>query len=313
MPGRLDRAPFWEANRHEEAQENHMATAATEDPKTVAPSVETPATPPKADTSATPKATEAPKVTPAAAKPAHDTASPAGTATRVRLGKDDDEIPEDAELLELSKTALEKRLARHSRAELKAHFGTDNASEIKKKLDRLAKFEQDEEERKRAEMSEREKMQSDLANEQRLRQDAERRALRVHTERIVEKEEVKITRLAEKHFDPDYVEDMLPRLARYLSKEFTEDQLEALSKDKAKYDRTIEKWCKEQVEKKPKLGKEAPVVKEKLDNGADDDNSRRAAGNNADMRDGKVFAPGRPNSMTSQQAKAEAAKQGYKW
>ena len=287
-----------------------MATAA-EESKAGAPGGEI--VEPKVE-AAPPAKPETPKATPAATKLAVDTGSPGTSAVARTRVSGDEEIPEDAELLELSKSALEKRLARHSRTELKAHFGTDNPNEIKKKLERLAKYEADEEERKRAEMTEREKMQADLASEQRLRQDAERRALRVHTERVVEREEVKITRIAGEYFDADIVEDMMPRLARYLSKEFSESELEALGKNQSKYEKTISKWCKDQVEKKPKYGKDyVPAVKEPLDSGIDDNNARHNAGNNADMRDGRTFAPGRANSMSPAEAKAAARKMGYSW
>jgi hypothetical protein len=249
-----------------------------------------------------------------AAKAATDAAPPATDSgvKKARLAKDDDEIPDDADLLELSRAALEKRLARHTRNELKTHFGTDDPAAIKKKLDKLAKHEADEEERQRAEMSERDRLTADVARERKLREQAQLRALRVQEERVVEQEEVRLTRIAEEHLDPDYVEVYLPKLARWLSTEFTGAQLKELGEDKARYGKTIGKWFKDQVARKPKIGKEAPVVKEALSNGASDD-ARPRAGNHADMLDGKTFAPGRPNSMTSGEAKAAAAKLGYRW
>src|SRR5580700_2962800 len=62
--------------------------------------------------------------------------TPTTEPKRHRLGVEDD-IPDDADLLELPRRALDSRLARHTKSQLQQRFGTSDFDEIKGKLDRL--------------------------------------------------------------------------------------------------------------------------------------------------------------------------------
>lgn len=275
---------------------------------------QTPKAPEAEPAKATPepaKADPAPKAEPAKTEPAQAVGE---GPKRARLSPDG-EIPDDADLLELSRSALDKRLARHSRKELQEHFGTSDVGEIKKKLDRLGELEKAEEERAKAAMTEIERTKAEMAAEQSKRQELERKVAVMQEKKVVKREEGKITQIVGKHADiadkgdRDYV---FKQLARHLRKDFTEEQLQALSKDPAKYEKTINRWAKEFVARKPKFAKEPPVKTEKLSNGVTETDPPKAD-NKADMNDGKSFAPGRPNSMTREQAKAAAKKLGISW
>lgn len=233
------------------------------------------------------------------------------TTKRARLGADDDDIPEEAELLELSSSALKKRLSRHTSKELKEKFGTADFGEIKKRLDRAAELEAAEEERTRAAMTERERLESDLKKERQLRADAERRATRVHEERIIEKEEGRIGRIASKYIDedPDVQEIVYKRFSKHLRSDYTDEQLKALT------DKDIQKWFKKYADEHPKHartgGGEEPR-KVPLNNGPKTEN-RPPPENKSGQNLAQNYSPKGPNPMSRQEAKANAAKEGYTW
>lgn len=249
-----------------------------------------------------------------------DTASKA-----VRLQGDSDEIPEEAELFELSASALKKRLSRHTAKELKAAFGTSDLGDIKKRLDKAALLEKADEERARAEMTEKQKLEADLKASRQREADANRRALRVQEDRIVEKEENRITKIAEKYVDtdPDVVEVIFKRLGKFLRSEFTDEQLKKLP------DAKIEKWFKEYATEHPKHAREhkggddtaaaasgasdKPAPKKvPLNNGAQT-GDRPGKGDVSGTAQTTNFSPSKGTPMTPQQARAAAAKEGYRW
>ncbi len=240
--------------------------------------------------------------------------------------KDDEEIPENAELLELTSKAFKSRLARHTKKELRERFGTDDANEIKAKLARLDELENKEEESRRAALDEKTRLEEDLAKANSRAEQAEFRSQQLHENQLVDKEESRIVTLGKEVMDPEEIEDQLPKLARYLKKEFTEKQLRKLPDSK------IAKWFADQVEKRPKLGKdyeskseaaakaaakqaakdaEKPRVKVPLNSGSK--GNARPAPATGSGSDGKTFKPGQTNSMTSQEARAQARKQGLQW
>ncbi len=235
-----------------------------------------------------------------------------GTESKAVKLKDDEEIPDNADLIELSSKALKGRLTRHTNKELKARFGTDDFDEIKLKLSRLDELESKEEERRRAALDEATRLQEDVAKANARAEAAELRVKQSQETRMVDKEETRIIKLGANHMDPDEIEDQLPKLARYLKKTFSEKQLAKLK------DSDIEEWFQKRVEEKPKLGKNYGVVtappeekkpeKKPLSNGLKNEERPTQA-----KTEEKTFAPGRANSMTSAEAKANAAKQGLRW
>src|ERR1700722_11608435 len=174
------------------------------DPKTLAGEGGEKVTPPAAKVeppAKDPKETP-PAVTKDGANKAAGEKPPAGGLKRVQISTDDD-IPEDAELLELSKTALNSRLKRATAKELRERFGTDDTAEIKKKLDRLTALEADEDKRKREAMSERERLEADLTAA-RAEKDELSRQLRIErNERVVHQEDQRIAKIANKYIEND--------------------------------------------------------------------------------------------------------------
>ena len=229
----------------------------------------------------------------------------AHTPTRKLLGADEDDIPNDADLIEMSPRSLKSRLERFTKKALRDRFGTDSFDEIQTRLDQLEDYKKREEETKRAAMSEAERMKTDLAAAEARATKAEERAVAVHEARIVDKQDTRVTSIMSKFFDADYIEDEMPRLARFLLK-CDDKQLRRAS--------TIEKWCQERVEKKPKLAKDydatksapvetAPALKAvPLNTGASPPRAGNAAPAGSALN--RTAAPGKTNSMSESEWKS---------
>jgi hypothetical protein len=226
----------------------------------------------------------------------------------------EDEIPEDAELLELSKTALNSRLKRHTSRELRERFGTDDTDSIKKKLDRLTALEAEEDNRKREAMSEKERLEADLRQAQTEKEELNRRLRMSENDHVVHREDQRITRIAHKHIeqDEDTTEVVFRRFATFLKAEYT-DELKDPNFNVP--DKEIEKWFKEYAKDHPKHAREAKAAVEKrpLNNGADGGNNTPSSENKSGTSQAANFSPSGANAMDRQAAKAAAAKLGYNW
>lgn len=246
---------------------------------------------------------------------------------RVQLKEETDEIPGDADLIEMSPKLLAKRLARASRKELRERFGTDNPDDIKAKLDKLAEYEKADEERKRQSMTEIEREKSDRVKAEKRAQDAERRLQAVYDARTIATEEDRIVKLAkDAGMDEDYIEDQFPKLARFLNENYTDKQLRKLKDD------VIKNWFADRIKTKPKLAREggggdkggAAGDKDKADkdkkdakpkvglnNGVQGTQPKPGADQVANTE--KTFKPGQKNSMTRGEARAEMRKLGIQY
>jgi hypothetical protein len=230
---------------------------------------------------------------------------------RVRLGAEE-AIPDDVDLIEMPRRALDSRLARHTKAELKTRFGTSDVEEIKTKLDRLATLEAAEEERKRAQMSEQDRITADLTKERELRVDAERREMTLREDLVIGKEEERIVSIGVKHIRTKYVKFALADLATHLRNEYTDAELKNLKNS------VIDEWFVKYAENNPELTRKpaaapppAPVRRVPLSNGARPVKPANAPASGASQA--KSFAPSADNAMSTQEAKAEAGKLGYRW
>lgn len=243
----------------------------------------------------------------------------AGEKKRVQL-KDDEDIPEDADLIELSSTALKKRLGRATKKELKMRFGTDDFDEIKEKLEKLSKFEAAEEERKRQEMSEKDRYESDLKRANDRAEKAERRLAAVYDERVIGQEESRIHKIAEEAgMDPDYIEDQFGRFAKWLNENYSPKEMKKLK------DSEIKKWFVERLKAKPRLAKDASTDTKTDEKEQQKPEVRKVGANNgaggrppppddkANANTEKTFKPGQKNSMSPQEAKREMAKMGIRY
>jgi hypothetical protein len=251
--------------------------------------------PPRSQAAAPPPSPPAPPAVSTSA-PAEQPKPTSHVPTRRLIGEDD-EIPDDAELLEMPKKALKSRLARHTKTELKSRFGTDDFDEIKTRLDKLADFEKKQEEQRLAQLTETDRLKEQLTAAERRFQDAEKRAERAQLQRVLDTEDRRAAKILSRYIDDDDIEDVIPRLARHIN---------GLSDDECvNPDAVIDAWAKDFVEKKPKFAKNKPEEKREakpppervpLTNGPPA--GGKPSGSLVPNLGEKTAAPGKPNSMT---------------
>jgi hypothetical protein len=233
---------------------------------------------------------------------------PHAPAKRVRISGGDDDVPDDAEVLELTPSHFKSRLTRAKNSVYKEHGLT--AEQFKADLEELKTRRAKEEEDKLAEMGEKERHAAELKKERQLRVDAEVRASNVQDERDIQKEEGRIGRLAEKYIDtdPDTLEVVFRKFSRHLKKDFSDAELAKLD------DKYIGKWFKAYAEEHPKHAKQAeggPEPKKvPLNNGKPQNERPDPAGSNQTT---KTARPNQQNSMTGREVKDAAAKDGLNW
>jgi len=279
------------------AIEAHEVETKETKPEAAAPAKEPAKEPAKAKTEAAPAKPAAVKTEePAKAGPARHT-----------VKDDDEEIPETADLLELSPRALNGRLARHTKKQLRDYFGTDDITEIKAKLDRAQELETKEEERRRADLSEKEKLAEDLKKSNARAESAERKHHEAVEQRMVDQEDLRIKDIAGEYVKLKHYKYVSRDLAEFLLSEYSEKELSEVK------DTTLRKWFKAYLEENPEFAKadaetaSAPMAKVPLDNGANP--KRPDAGASSGNAGAKTAKPGQPNSMT----KKEISDMGYRW
>lgn len=208
----------------------------------------------------------------------------------VKIGEED-ELPENAELLELSKQALNKRLMRHTKKELRDRFGTDDFDKIKADLDELSDLRSKEEDRRRAALSEQERLKEDRDREKKRADDAERK-LRdtVDSQTFAEYDRTAENVLAE-HIDPEAMELAVVKLKKHVLS-LDDDELKNPKK-------LFGDWAKEFAKKNPKFAKtvEQPPEPKKipLQTGANI-NAKKDKGD-PELAN-KTAKPGQVNSMS---------------
>jgi len=227
---------------------------------------------------------------------------------RVAQLGDDGEIPEDAELLSLSKAAFRSRLDRHTKRELKSRFGTDDPEEITAKLTRLADFERQQEEQRIANLSE-------IERERELREAAERNLDAVTQElqstkdaQIVGQAHTRVEGIASKHLKPK-VKGVVMEMFREHLKKLPDEEIDKLS------DQDIEGWFTEQVKETPEFGRDyqAPIVVAPLTNGVRESGQTVQSPPTTGAQPATNYSPNAANAMSPAEARSKAAAEGYRW
>lgn len=238
--------------------------------------------------------------------PAADAGGAPAPKTPKKLSADDDDVPDDEEIVQMSPRALKARLTRASKAQLREAFGTDDIEAIQKKIAKgdAATVKEEEERKARLTAEERLKEERDAAIKE--RDEAKSRVEMVERARIVEKQDGRIGKIAAKHLDPDYIEDAFPKLATALLKA-AKDGDKKLAKHE---DQWIDNWFAEYVKAKPKLGKDFGATEETAPTKPE---PKRLPFNNGPIapKPGqqapsgtlsvKTASPGKPNSMSDKE------------
>lgn len=197
---------------------------------------------------AKPDAVPTPALVAPTAKPA--TPAPEAGPKRARLADEGDDIPADAELLEMSQKALKSRLDRHSKKSLRDRFGTDDPDAIQAKLDKLDAMEKAEESKRLAEMTENDRLKEQLATEQKARAAAEQRYSDMRERQVLEQEDRRVLGIAEKFIKPKFIKRWIPDLAAHIAGLDEEDLRNP--------EQVIESWCRAQAEENPEISVASP-------------------------------------------------------
>lgn len=210
----------------------------------------------------------------------------------VRLGEDD-ELPENENLFELSKQALNKRLARHTNKELRERFGTDDPDKITADLAELKTLREEKESSRRAALSEQEKLKEDAARERRRADDLEARLRETADAHTFAEYDQTADSVLREHFDPEAMDLAIVKLKKHVLS-LDEDELKNPKK-------VFGEWAKDYAKKNPKFAKTVETAPEPrkipLGNGADI-RAKKDPATADDAPSKKSPKPGLTNSMT---------------
>lgn len=224
---------------------------------------------------------------------------------------------------------FQNRLARERKKWLRDEFGTDDLERVKAiKAERAKQAEEqkrvaeehkrlkaEEDKRKRESMSEQERLKADLEREKKRALEYQQKVKDLEAQQAYTEQNVVIEGIAQKHVDPDLLEDAMDRFARYV-RTLDKKQLGALN------ERQIDRWFQKLATDKPKFAK--PVEEKPADAKPDQaavkvgeqapkpaaapqrrvvTTSRKAVGGKTGGKPvppgpSKTAKPGQPNSMT---------------
>jgi len=261
------------------------------------------------------QAQQPPPVSPPVAAPAQPAIpvpipAPAGRVPTRKLIGDADDIPNDADLIELPPTALKGRLDRYAKKQLRERFGTDNVDQIRADLDELRVMRAEREERRLADLTETQRLTEQLAAAERRAVEAETRAEQVQTERVVAEQDHHVVAIVAQHINPRYMKHELKNLAEYISG-LSDAEL-------ADPDAVVQAWCQRAVAEDgalaiPSTGGSAiggagpvvaptpavPIPGQPLTNGANIQRPQNV--NPAGIAAPKTFAPGQAGSVNDKE------------
>jgi hypothetical protein len=207
--------------------------------------------------------------------------------------------------------ALNERLARAKRQGLIDTFGTADADAIKAKLAKADALEAEAEARKREQMTEVDRLKHDLAAAQQTAQRARAEASTIRERQMVQEQQGVVERIASKHVAGAYVQDAAFLFAKHLR-----DNVQA--EDLAKYtEKDIAKWFQTFAARRPAFAVTQTRTRTRAPVGspapAPRPNAPASALNAPPGGGGRTMKPGQPNSMTREEARAEARKNGFTW
>lgn len=211
--------------------------------------------------------------------------------------------------LSLSQQDLNERIKRARTAAFKEAFGTEDVDSVRQRLARAEQLEQDAEKARLARMNEieRAKHEADRARREALKYRAEVESMRERE--VVRDQQSMVERIASRHVNPMYMEEASIAFAREVAKTNPREVAKWTDKD-------ISRWFAQYVAKKPAFAA-SPAARrvEKTVASAPTPPSRpqRPGAVAPTGVPQKSFKPGQPNSMSREEARAEARRLGYSW
>lgn len=236
--------------------------------------------------------------------------------TRKQLAADDDAIPDDAEMFEISRAALKKRLDRAKRSELVKAFGTDNVEDILAWKQQAEAAKAREEEQRLAQMTEAERYKVQFDKAQQEASTWKDKYTQLEESYAIREQDTKMNSIAEKHIHPKLMNAIMMEFAMHLQG-VDESELQ----DPQAY---AENWFSTYAQENPEFGvkKEQPSTPQQMmptppkqtqmpvSNGASTA-GRPSPGQTSGQVAQKTLAPGKPNSMSPDEAKRWMRENGY--
>lgn len=233
---------------------------------------------------------------------------------------DDGEIPEGADVVQMTKAALRSRNERASKKFLKDQFGTDDPAQIKSKLEALEKYEKEKEEQRRASLSREQQLEEDVRRANQKKEQWKNRYQGEVRTQAIRTSDAMIREVGGKHLKPKFLNTpVFQELGKHLVGKYSRKQLEQME-DAGQIQGVIDEWFKGYAEQNPEL---TVGYEDRLRGGAAPPPAQRPLSNGANVNDrppppagsqqAKSFAPSAQNAMSSQEARAEASKMGINW
>ena len=213
----------------------------------------------------------------------------------------------------MSQEQLNERIAQAKRsavalerAHLKELFGTDDFAEIKKIRDERETLRKEAEKQKRAQMSKEQRLEADLKAAQDRALDLEKRVHRAERDRLYDKQDQAIRRIASAHVNDEYIDDVAFMYARNVLASMDPKAAEKLT------EKDISKWFAELAKTKPafaRAGEPRPRVQQRVTTGPKP--APKPAPNPTSVQ--KTARPGQANSMSKGELRNHLKQRGLQW
>lgn len=258
---------------------------------------------------------------PAAGKPPEEKKPEGGAETKPRSLKDDEEPGDSDKEITISSEGLRKRIERGARKFIKEKFGLDEKG-LEEKLTTLTRHEQEQEEKRKAQLTREEQLQEDLKLEKQKRERLENQLKDQEEARLVSEQEGEFRKIADKHVDAKYWKFASREFAEHLTKKHGA-ALETVEITEADVEKFFGDWAKDNPGMAAKPAEEKKVEAEKdggkdakrepLRNGTANGLGKKTAPLPTGKLAGKTLAPGKPNSMTDAEVREYKRANSLKW
>lgn len=210
--------------------------------------------------------------------------------------------------VQLSTSELNDRIARAKSAAFRDVFGTDDISEIRSKIQKAEELEKQAEAARLAQMSEIERAKHEAEKARNEAAKYRNELARTREREVVREQQSIIERVAARHVDQNYLEEASLAFARDISNRDPKEVARFGEKD-------IAKWFQNYVARKPAFAASPKTRRSEVKAASAPTPPPRPAtpSNSSTANTAKSFHPGRANSMSSAEAKAEARRLGYSW
>lgn len=211
--------------------------------------------------------------------------------------------------LSLTQQDFNERIKRAKTSAFKEAFGTDDIETIRQKLARAEELEQQAQEAKLARMNEMERLRYERQQDRQRMLQYRSQIEEMREREVVRDQQSFVERVASRHVDPMYMEEASIAFAREVAK--------ADPREVARWtERDVSRWFAGYVQKKPAFAASPNarrVEKRVASAPTPPPRPQRPATPTGNANPSKTFKPGQANSMSREEARAEAKRLGYSW